>query len=529
MLKKMIVAMLLASAALSAASSATAADLVIGVASEITTLDPHFANLGPNTTTSQHIFDALVVPERSSVKMKPGLAESWKAIDDLTWEFKLRRGVKFHDGSEVTADDVAYSFDRPATLNNSPSTFTLYTKLITDKIVVDKYTIRIKTAVPYALMVSAVSNIFIVSKKATAALTTEDFNAGKGVIGTGPFRFVRFLRGDRVELARNEQYWGEKPAWDKVTLRMLTTPSARVAALLAGDVNAIESVPPADLAQLKRQQGIRLFSIVSNRLIYLQVDSSRDQSPFVSDKAGKATNVNPLRDVRVRRAMSKAINRPAIVARIMEGNAVATGQLLPEGSFGTSPNLKVEAFDPDGAKKLLAEAGYPDGFGLTLHGPNNRYVNDEKVLQSIAQMLSRIGIATKVETMPSAVYFGRQTKREFSIGLSGWGGGTGDAGNYLRPIFVTRDSDKGLGTSNNGRYSNARLDALVEQGFMTLDLAPQEKLWQQATEIGIAELGMIPLHHQVNVWATRKGIAYHSRTDERTLAMEFYPLKSAAQ
>lgn len=521
MLMRRIAALVLAGAAFGAAP-ATANDLAIGTAYEITTLDPHFANIGPNTMTAQHIFDALVIPERSSVRMKPGLAESWKTIDDLTWEFRLRRGVKFHDGSEMTAEDVAYSFDRPATLTNSPSPFTLYTKLITEKIIVDKYTIRFRTATPYALMISAVSNIFILSKKAATGLTTEDFNAGRGLIGTGPFRFVRYQRGDRVELARNEQYWGEKPVWDKLTLRMLTTPAARVAALLSGDVNAIEGVPPADLAQLKANKDISLFSIVSNRLIYLQVDSSREQSPFVTDRAGKPMPVNPLRDMRVRKAMSKAINRQAIVERVMEGNAVAAGQFLPEGAFGTSPNLKVEAHDPEGAKKLLAAAGYAEGFGLTIHGPNNRYVNDEKILQTVAQMWSRIGIQTRVEAMPSAVYFGRQSKREFSIGMSGWGGGTGDAGNYLRPILVTWDGQKGLGTSNNGRYSNPRLDALVEQGFTTLAAPQQEKLWQQATEIGIGEVGMIPLHHQVNVWATRKGIAYHPRTDERTLAMEFY-------
>ena len=521
MLKKFIALTLLTVTVL----TVQATDLAIGFAFEITTMDPHFANIGPNTITSQHIFDALVIPGRSSVNMKPGLAESWRTIDDLTWEFKLRRGVKFHDGSEMTAEDVVYSFDRPATLTNSPSPFTLYTKLITEKIIVDKYTVRFKTAAPYALMISAVGNIFIVSKKAASGLSTDDFNAGKGMIGTGPFKFVRYQRGDRVELARNEQYWGEKPAWDKLTLRMLTTPSARVAALLAGDVQAIEAVPPADLAKLKTNPEVRLFSIVSNRVIYLQVDSSRDNSPFVTDKDGKPMTRNPLRDLRVRQAISKAINRPAIVARVMEGNAVAAGQLLPEGSFGASRTLKVDAPDIEGAKKLLAAAGYPDGFGLTIHGPNNRYVNDEKILQTIAQMLSRAGIATKVETMPSAIFFGRQTKREFSIGMSGWGGGTGDAGNYLRPLLVSFDSDKGYGTSNNGRYSNPALDALVAQGFSTIDPVKQEKLWQQATEIGIGELGVIPLHHQVNLWATRRGYAYYPRTDERTLASEFYALK----
>ncbi len=473
-----------------------AADLAIGMAFDVSSMDPHYHAVGPSVNVSMHVFDLLVTPDREKGKLIPGLAESWKAVDELTWEFKLRKGVKFHDGSEFTAEDVAYSLDRPATLVNSPGPFTLYTKMITDKIIVDKYTIRLKTARPYALMVNDLSNIFIISKKATAGLTTEDFNAGKGVIGTGPYKFVQWKRGDRVELARNDSYWGKKPQWDKVSLRMLTTPSARVAALLAGDVQVIEGVPPADMAQLKVNPDVRLFSTVSNRLIFLEADQSRDKSPYVTDKNGKPLEKNPLKDLRVRQAISKAINRAAIVDRVMEGNAIATGQLLPEGYFGTLPGQKVEAYDMGTAKKLLADAGYPDGFGLTIHGPSDRYVNDAKIIQTVAQMLTRIGITTKVEALPSSVFFSRMSKQEFSLMMLGWG------------------------TGNYGRYSNPRVDALTEQAFATIDVDKQEKLWQQASQLALNDLGLIPLHHQVNVWATRKGYAYFPRTDERTMAVE---------
>ena len=517
---KLLVALMLSASAW----SAIAADLKIGLGVEVTTMDPHYQNIGPSVNTSMHIFDGLINNDREKGQLKPGLAESWKAIDDLTWEFKLRKGVKFHDGSDFDAEDVIYSFDRPATIINSPSTFTLYTKFITEKIIVDKYTVRFRTAKPYALLPGDVSTIYIVPKKA-AGDGTDDFNAGRAVIGTGPYKFVRWARADRIELARNDAYWGGKAPWEKVTMLMLTTPSARVAALLAGDVDAIEGVPPADLAKLKTSKDVNVFSTVSNRLVFLETDVARDNSPYVSDKNGKPMAKNPLKDVRVRKAMSMAINRAAIADRVMEGNAIPAGQIVPEGTYAYIAKLKVEKYDPAAAKKLLAEAGYPDGFSLMLHGPAGRYVNDEKILQTIAQMFSRIGINTKIETFPVAIYFGRLTKLDGSVMLYGWGGGTGHVSSYLKSLLATNNPDKGMGTGNYGRYSNPRLDALVEQAYATIDTVKQEKLWQEATEIAIAEQAMIPLHHQMNVWATRKGFTYYPRTDERTLAWEFTPTK----
>jgi peptide/nickel transport system substrate-binding protein len=361
----------------------------------------------------------------------------------------------------------------------------------------------------------------MVSKKAAATANPEDFNAGKATVGTGPYKFVRWAKGDRIELARNDAYWGGKPAWDKVTLRVIPNDPARVAALLSGDVQAIENVPTADQAKLRGNANLAMHRVVSNRLIYLHIDSNRDKSPFVTDKAGKPLEKNPLKDLRVRRAISKAINRPVIAERLMEGLAVPTGQLMPEGFFGYNPALKAEAYDPDGAKKLLAEAGYPEGFGLTVHGPNDRYINDDQICQAVAQMLTRIGIQTKVETMPASVYFSRANKLEFSLMLVGWGSDTGEASSPLKALLATFDRDKGMGTTNRGRYSSAKMDAVLAEALRTVDDPKREKLLQQATEIAMGDLGIIPLHHQVNVWATRKGLSYTPRTDERTYAFEF--------
>ena len=499
---------------------APAADLSIALGADVTSIDPHFHNLTPNNNVGGHIFEPLVSKDQRG-RLTPALAESWRTIDELTWEFRLRRGVKFHDGAEFTAADVAFSLDRVPNVPNSPSPFTTYSKQITEKIIVDPYTIRLKTAAPYPLMPNDMGTILIVSSRAAKGASTEDFNSGKATIGTGPFRFVRFAKGDRIELARHDAYWGRKAPWDRVTLRIVSSDPSRVAALLAGDVGAIENVPTADLARVAKTPGLSVFRIVSHRVMYLHLDSSRDKSPFVTDKAGRPLDRNPLKDVRVRRAMSKAINRTALVERVMEGAAVATGQLMPEGMFGYVPQLKPEPFDPEGARKLLAEAGYPDGFGLTLHAPNNRYVNDEQVAQAIAQMLSRVGIVTRVDAMPSAVFFSRGNKLDFSFMLVGWGSDTAEASSPLKALLATFNTGKGMGASNRGRYSSAKMDALLDQALATVDDARRESLLQQATEVAMNDLGIIPLYHQENLWAARKGIVYAPRADERTFAHEF--------
>jgi len=197
-------------------------------------MDPHFHNLTPNNNVGSHIFETLVAKDPRG-RLKPALAESWRAVDELTWEFKLRRGVKFHDGTEFTADDVAATLDRVPGVPNSPSSFATYSRQITERIIVDPYTTRLKTAKPYPLMPNDMGTIMIIPARARNA-TTDDFNAGKATIGTGPFKFVRWQKGNRVELIRNDHYWGAKPAWDKVTFRIITSDPTRVAALLSGDV-----------------------------------------------------------------------------------------------------------------------------------------------------------------------------------------------------------------------------------------------------------------------------------------------------
>jgi peptide/nickel transport system substrate-binding protein len=325
--------------------------------------------------------------------------------------------------------------------------------------------------------------------------------------------------GDRIVAQRNDAYWGQKPEWQKVTLKLITNNSARVAALLAGDVQVIEAVPATDYAKLKSNANITISQIVGNRVIYLHVDSFRDQSPFATDKGGAVLPNNPLKDVRVRKALSKAINRNGITDRIMESLAIPAGGVLAEGFFGSSPKLKPEAYDPEGAKKLLAEAGYPNGFGLSIHGPNDRYPNDEKVLQAVGPMFNRIGVDTKVVTLPWATFAsqGSAPSYAFSVMLVGWGAGTGEASSPLRSLLMT--VGPGRGASNRGRYSNPKVDQLANEALATVDDQKRDKLLQEATEVAMADVGLIPLHYQINVWGARKGLKYAPRADEYTLAM----------
>lgn len=501
---------------------AQAADLVVGLGADVTSMDPHVLNAAPNNSIGEQVFDTLVQRDARQ-RFKPGLAESWRTIDDTTWEFKLRRGVKFHDGSDFTAEDVVFSLDRPATLKGVPGGFTVFTNAIRDKVIVDPHTVQLKTATPYPNMPSDMTSVIIVSRRAAQNAASSDFDSGKAVVGTGPYKLTRFIKGDRIELAWHDGYWGPKPAWDRVIFRLITNDAARIAALLAGDVNVIEIIPPTDYARLRTNPALNIFTSPSNRMMFFHLDSDRDKTPFVFDKSGKPLEKNPFKDARVRKAFSKAINRQAIVERVMEGLAVPAGQFVQEGFFGYSPNLKPEPYDPEGAKKLLVEAGYPDGFALTLHGPNNRYVNDEQVVQAVAQMLTRVGIAVKVEVLPFSVYVSRARKFDFSAALLGWGVSTGEASYPLRSLVATFNAEKGSGPWNWSRYANPKMDQLLEQALATVDNAKRERLLREATEPVIHDQAVVPLHYQVNTWAARKGYSYTPRTDERTYAHEVKP------
>jgi peptide/nickel transport system substrate-binding protein len=508
-------------AAIAVSSPVLAKELRIGLSAEPSAMDPHYHNLTPNNSLLSHVFERLIENDEKQ-NLIPGLAESWKAINDTTWEFKLREGVKWHDGSPFTADDVVFTFSRAGNVPNSPSPFIVAKGKTVKKI--DDHTVHISTAAVYPLMPNDVATILVVSRKHGEGATTPDFNSGKAAVGTGAYKYASFTPGDRIELVRNEDYWGQKPMWTKVTFKPIKAGPARVAALLAGDVDMIEDTPTADIERLKKDPKVQISQEVSNRVIYFFVDHQRDVTPFAKAKDG-AEIKNPLKDKRVRLAMSKAINRDAIVSRVMEGVAIPASQFLPDHYFGVSKTLKVEKYDPEGAKKLLAEAGFPGGFKLTLHGPNGRYINDVKIAEAVAQMLTRVGIETGIEALPPANFFTRASQGgpggvpEFSFILVGWGSGTGENSGALKPLVATFDKEKGQGASNRGRYSNPEVDKLIDDAMKTVDDARRAELLGRATDVAIGDLAIIPSHYQVNTWSARKGLAYQARSDENTLAM----------
>jgi peptide/nickel transport system substrate-binding protein len=419
---------------------------------------------------------------------------------------------------------VAATIRRAPKVTANPGSFAIYTRAIKEITIVDPYTIRFRTGTPYPLLPNDLSALEIISHRFESA-TTEDFNTGRAMIGTGPFRLVEWRPGERTVMRRNDAYWAGMPAWETVTLRPIGNDSARMAALLSGAVDVIEGVPTASLESLRQRPEIATRRAVTNRLIYLQIDVARERSPFITDRTGKPLDRNPLRDRRVRLAVSKAINRNAIVDRVMSDAAAPAGQLLPDGYFGTSQRLSPEPFDPEGARRLLAEAGYSDGFGITLHGPNDRFVNDERILQAIGQMLARVGIDAKVEPLPSSIYYPRSAKSEFSLFLVSWSSETGEPSGPLRGILATRDPSRGWGTSNRGGYSNPALDAALGDALATIDEPRREALLRQATEIAIGDLAIVPIQFQVAIWGLRKDLDYVPRSDGFTLAQDITPAK----
>ncbi|MCC7425680.1 MAG: ABC transporter substrate-binding protein [Alphaproteobacteria bacterium] len=504
-----------------AMAQAPAPDLLrVGVEAGPTSNDPHYHSLITNIAFSRHVFEPLVVQDQQQ-NLTPGLAASWRAIDDTTWELALRTDARWHDGEPFTADDVVFTLGRAGNVPNSPSSFAVYTRPITSVEVVSPGVIRLKTGAPTPLLPNYLSLVLTVSRRHGEGATTADYNSGKAMIGTGAYRFSGWQPNAGLSLVRNEAYWGPRAAFTRAEFRAMPNASARVAALHAGDVDLIEIVPPDDMQRFRRDARFAVAEVVSNRLIFLHLDSARERSPHVTDRNG-APIANPLRDARVRLALSKAINRQAIVERVMEGAAVAAGDLGPEGYFGTSPNLRPEPFDPDGARRLMAEAGLPNGFGLTIHGPNDRYVNDEKVVQALAQMFTRIGIAARVETIPRGPYFTRASRLEFSLMLLGFSPNPEVLG-MLETLIHSFDQRLALGSNNRGRYSNARVDALIQQARTAMDNETRRRLTQEATRMALADTALIPLYYQVNSWAMRRGIAYQARTDEMTLAASAGP------
>jgi peptide/nickel transport system substrate-binding protein len=531
-IKTIAVALACAFAGLSQAQT-----LKIGLASEPTAVDPHYHQTTPNEALIYHIFQPLVAMDADQ-KLQPALAKSWEATDDTTWTFKLDEKARFSNGEPFTAKDVVFSFCR--ILNNETGIGSGGTNTVRRIVSIetpDERTVLLKTAAPQPVLPNELARIPMIwngivkhdkltyAPKEGCGVTSpwpavNDFNSGKDVVGTGPYVLKSYVKGSGIVLERNEKFWGELPAWKEV--RMTAVPSAgpRLTGLLAGDFDLIENPAARDLKRIK-ESGFGYNVKPSVRIMFFQLDAGREQSPLVKSPKGD----NPLQNAKVRQAMSLAIDRKTIVERIMDGVAMPANQFIPAGMFGSIDQAPALEYNPKKAKELMVEAGYPDGFELTLSATNDRYINDAQVTQAVAQYLSRIGIKTQVDTMTSSVYFPKRAKREMSASLGGWGQETGEAGNFLQYWVATNNKELSMGSSNYGRYSNPELDKLYLQAMGTLDDSKRSQLLQQAVKIALAEMPNIPLHWESGVWAFRKGIDYQGRADQRTMATAATPAK----
>jgi peptide/nickel transport system substrate-binding protein len=504
---------------------ALARDLVVALKTEPTSMDPQYHALTPNIQLSQTLFDPLVCVD-AEIKPEPCLAESWKA-DGKVWTFKLRPNVKFSDGTPFTSADVLFTMDRVPKVPNSPSSFKVYLQKVEKIEAPDALTVRFTTSEPYPLLAINLVGLPIMSAKAASGpapegKTTTELNAGNGLVGTGPYKFVSWKRGSEIIFERNPNYWGKQPAWDKVIYRPIGNPAARVAALLAGDVDLVEDPPTDDLERLKKEPKLHVETKASNRIIYVALDQHGEPTPGITDTNGK----NPLLDKKVREALSLAIDRDALVSRTMGGVAAPAAQLLPYPMFGASKNLVTAAkADPEKAKALLKEAGYPNGFTLVLGTPNGRYINDSKVAQTLASMWTRIGVKTSIDANAPAVFFKNRDAYAYSAYLAGWGTATGEMSNTLNSLLVTPNKDKGVGTTNRARYSNPELDKLVEEAAGQMDDAKRAGTLAKASEVAMADYAMLPIHFEYSVWAMKKDVMFKGRADQQTMVQYAVPAK----
>ena len=492
---------------------AAPAELAFGRATEHQSIDPHFSQTGPNNATASGVFERLVAFD-ARLQLHPSLATSWKLLDPLNWQVTLRPGVRFHDGSPMTPEDVLYSLERVKHIVRSPAPWTHAVTNVASTEIVDAHTIRIRTGAPTPLLMEQVGLIYIVPAKLGASAGNEEFNSGRAAIGTGPYRFKSWTPGDRMVMEANPNWWGGAPEFSRITLRFIPNAAARVAALLSGQVDLIDSVAPADAANLERNPDITLFSSPTNRIIYLGVDAARDVSPFVTGADGKPLDPNPLRDVRVRHALSMMINREAITSRVLTGAAVPAGQIVPEGEGGWSSDLPPTTYDPAAAKALLAEAGFPNGFNLTLHSSSDRYPGDGQVAQAVGQMFARGGLRVQVEVVPYNVYAAAATARKYSLFLFGWSSSTGNSSEALRSVLATHDPANGMGALNRARYSNATFDRTLKQAMSEFDEGKRNLLLAQATQIAMGDYALLPLYWQKAIWAARPGVKFDANMSE---------------
>ena len=508
-------------------TSVSAQTLTIGVRGGPDSIDPHFTATGTHAEALKHVFDTLVW-SGDGLELEPRLAESWKALNDSTWEFKLRKGVKFHDGSDFTAEDVKFSIERIPVVSG-PNPTTIYTRRVKEVKIVDPYTVHVITDGPAPILANDFIRLFIVSSKAAAGLTKETaneaFNSGKAAVGTGPYKFVSWQpKGDLV-LDRFDGYWGPKEPWARHVRKEVPNDAARVAQLKAGQLDLITRVPATDLASLKRDPKLNVQTIETVYVFNVELDM-RDKAPTVTAKDGAALDKNPLQDTRVREALDLAIDRKALAEIAMEGLGAPVNQLVTPSIFGYNKALGPRKYDAAAAKKLLADAGYPNGFKLQFSFTSDRLPGDRQVGTSIAQMWAAIGVDATPNAQPAAVFFPARTRGEFSVAMSGWGTLTGEAHYTLSSIAHSNDRERRMGAFNVLGYKNPVMDKLLQDAANEMDEGKRRKQLEDANALVETDRPRLPIVAVGSAWAMQKDkVTIKARVDEDTLAMNIKPTK----
>ncbi|MEP7156987.1 MAG: ABC transporter substrate-binding protein [Betaproteobacteria bacterium] len=482
---------------------------------DIATLDPHSQNETFNNGMNNQVYEYLAMRSKLAFeKYDPALAVSWTNPSPLVWVFKLRRGVKFQDGSPFTADDVVFSFNRA---RESSVTFKLYSTQSGVAKKIDDFTVEFTTPVPNPVMMDTITNIMIMSKawcekyKVTRPQefkNKEETYAVRNAMGTGPYILVIWEPGVKALYKKNPDWWGVKEGIydgnvETIDYRPISNAATRMAALKSGEVDFVLDPPVQNVTSLKEDADLKVWEGFENRVVFLGFDQARNELLY-SDVKGK----NPFKDRRVRQALYQAIDIAAIKSQVMRGLSAPTAIAFQAGTGAGVPEAleKRYPYDVNAAKKLMAEAGYPNGFGFTLTCPNDRYINDEKICVAVAAMWARIGLTVKVEAMPKAHYFPKAEKRDVSAYLLGWGGGSTDAIFILKPVMHSKNS-QGAGDANYGDARNDELDQLIDKLEGEMNVADRQAMLAKAAKLMQDEVHVIPLHRQVIPWVSRKNIS----------------------
>lgn len=475
--------------------------IVIAQSSDALFLDPQQQDEGPTNSVISNIYDPLVI-RTADLKFVPHLAEKWDQKDPVTWVFHLKKGVTFHNGNAFNADDVVFTVERFKKQKVAAS----IVAMIASVKKIDDYTVELKTTAPYAPFLASVAKIMMMDKEYVTKVGDQECNLKP--IGTGPYKVLEWVKEDHITMQAYDKYWKGQAAIKNVVFRPISNEATRTAALLSGEVQLITDVPVRDADQIAKNDKLQLVGIPSLRLIYLTLDVTRDKTPAVD------LPKNPFKDERVRRALRMSIDVNSIIKNIMNGHAFPANQGIPKQIAGYVDEIKGVPFDPEQAKKLLAEAGYPNGFTVTLDSPNNRYQNDFKIAEAIAAQLAKVGINVKLNLMPKSIFFDYvRPGNKTTICLTGWSVDTGEAGNWYRPMFYTRDKKKGLGTSNRGHYSNAAFDELIDKADSTPSMDERTKYLKQATIMLDKEMPFIPLVFFKDSYGMVKNLDFAPRLD----------------